>query len=131
MNRILPVVALALALACGAAPSGVAEVSQDDLLSGRSATLILDVRTPAEYAAGHVPDAVSIPHDQLAARLAEIEAFRDEPIVLYCESGGRAGRAASILADAGFTKLLHLEGDMSAWRKRGLPTEPAGAVPSQ
>lgn len=124
MMRIFPV--LVLALACSATPSQIGEISQDDLLSEPASTLILDVRTPDEFASGHVPNAVNIPHDQLAARLSEIEDFRNTTVVVYCERGGRAGKAASVLSGAGFSKIRHLEGDMSGWRQRNLPTEPAG-----
>ena len=121
MNRVVPL--LVLALACSSSPSEVGEISQDDLLSEPDSTLILDVRTPGEFASGHVPKAVNIPHDQLAVRLTEIENFRNAPVVVYCERGGRAGKATSVLANAGFSKIHHLEGDMSEWHERDLPTE--------
>ncbi|MBW2387045.1 MAG: rhodanese-like domain-containing protein [Deltaproteobacteria bacterium] len=125
MNRILAL--LMLALACSATPSQVSEISQTALLAEPTSTLILDVRTAAEFASGHVPGAVNIPHDQLAARLSEVESFRSAPVVVYCKSGRRAGMATSVLADAGFSKLHHLTGDMNAWSQQGLPTEPANA----
>ena len=59
---------------------------------GVSSPVILDVRTPEEYAAGHVPGAINIPHDQVRARLAEIDSAKDQPIVVYCRSGRRAAR---------------------------------------
>jgi phage shock protein E len=80
---------------------------------------VLDVRTPQEYAEGHVPGAVNVPHDQLASRLAEVP--KDKDVVLYCKSGRRAGIAADVLAANGYTRLSHLEGDMSAWVEKGRP----------
>jgi rhodanese-related sulfurtransferase len=127
MNRLISLVVFAVA--CSAAPTEVMIISPDDLLSEPDSTLILDVRTPAEFASGHVPKAINIPHDQLAARLTEIDDFREAPVVVYCEHGGRAGKAESLLADAGFSKIHHLEGDMSGWRERDLPTEPADKTP--
>ena len=88
-----------------------------------TAPLLLDVRTPEEYASGHVPGAVNIPHDQLGSRVNEIEAHRDQEVVVYCERGGRAANAAETLEAAGFITIRHLSGDMSAWRDAGLPTE--------
>lgn len=79
---------------------------------------MLDVRRPDEYAAGHVPGAVNIPHDQIADRLAELEASKDKPIVAYCGSGRRAAIALATLHEAGFTKLLHLTGDMPGWEQQ-------------
>jgi phage shock protein E len=102
----------------------VQEISQQDLLSNppRDA-LILDVRTPGEFGEGHVPNAVNIPHNELASRLSELNSSSDRPIVLYCKSGRRAGMAAEVLQRAGYTDLHHLTGDMNAWMAAGLPTE--------
>ena len=80
---------------------------------------VLDVRTPQEYADGHVPGAVNVPYDQLASRLAEVP--KDKDVVLYCKSGRRAGIAADMLAANGYTRLSHLEGDMNAWVEKGRP----------
>lgn len=121
--------AIALAAACdsGTTSSGagaVDEMSQQTLMSSApEGALVLDVRTPEEYAAGHVPNATNIPHDQLVDRLAELGPDKHRDIVLYCKSGRRAGLAAETLAEAGFTRLHHLTGDMDGWRAAGLPVE--------
>jgi rhodanese-related sulfurtransferase len=82
--------------------------------------LVLDVRPEAEYAAGHIPGAVSVPHDQLAARLAELPEKAD--IVAYCR--GRycvfAPEAVRLLRARGFSARL-LEGGLPDWRLAGLP----------
>ena len=107
----------------GDTPS-VQEISQQDLLSNPpQGALILDVRTPGEFGEGHVPNAVNIPHNELASRLAELDSASDRPIVLYCKSGRRAGMATTVLQGAGYTDLHHLTGDMSGWTAAGLPTE--------
>ena len=82
---------------------------------------VLDVRTPQEYAEGHVPGAVNVPYDQLASRLAEVP--KDKDVVLYCRTGRRTGIAAEVLAANGYTRLSHLEGDMTAWVEKGRPVE--------
>jgi rhodanese-related sulfurtransferase len=114
---------------CGAADTDaptVREISQQELLSSPpTGALILDVRTVAEFDSGHVPNAVNIPHDELASRLAELDSGLDRPVVVYCRSGRRAGMAASVLLEGGYTEILHLEGDMTAWNANGLPTETA------
>ena len=115
---------LAFSLACSDEPASVASLTPDELLSSPPANaLILDVRTPEEYARGHVPGAVNIPHTEVEARLDELSGDKDRPVVVYCERGGRAGQAEATLLAAGFTDLRHLEGDMSAWREAGRPTE--------
>ena len=124
MHRIAPAALLALALACGTPPAGVTDISPEQLLtSPPKGALVLDVRSTGEFASGHVPGASNIPHDALAARLAELGDDRGRPVVVYCESGRRAGMAASTLLEAGFTDVRHLAGDMGAWRAAGRPTE--------
>jgi phage shock protein E len=85
--------------------------------------VIVDVRTPAEFAQGHVPGAINIPVDQVANRLSELAGARNKDIVLYCRSGKRAGQAAEVLKSNGFNKLLHMEGDMPKWEAAKLPVE--------
>ena len=119
--------AAAAPAALAAAKAAPPLISPDALL-GRQAEqdpslLLLDVRTPAEYAAGHVPGAVNIPYDQVASRLGEIP--KDKDVVLYCHSGRRAGLAAEALEANGYTRLQHLQGDMQGWQKDGRPVEGA------
>jgi rhodanese-related sulfurtransferase len=82
-------------------PAGqVTEISQEELLQSPPANvLVLDVRTPAEYDAGHVPHAINVPHDQLAGRLDELAIETDRPIVVYCKGGVRADNAAKVLIE--------------------------------
>jgi phage shock protein E len=64
----------------------------------------VDVRTPEEYAARHVPNALNLPLDSLESRLSELGP-KDRPLVLYCRSGARSSVAAVILARAGFQRV--------------------------
>jgi rhodanese-related sulfurtransferase len=133
-----------LLLACGLLAGGVAlaadsapatatpensatPISQVDLLARLEKKdpdlVVLDVRTPAEFAAGHVPGARNVSHDQLPAKLAELAALKDKPVVLYCRSGRRTAIAGQTLRGAGFSQLLHLEGDWLAWEAEKRPVE--------
>jgi phage shock protein E len=116
-----------LLVASGCSPADAPEVqplSQEQLLSAPPAgALILDVRSEAEFGSGHVPGAINIPHDQLASRLSDLDSEMARPVVVYCRSGKRAGIASAVLLAAGYTNVLHLEGDMNAWQANGLPTE--------
>jgi rhodanese-related sulfurtransferase len=94
---------------------------RERLDDGDKAPYVLDVRTAEEFVAGHVPGAVNIPYDQVASRLAEVPKDRD--VVLYCRSGRRAQLAAAVLADKGYARLEHLQGDMPAWAEQGRPVE--------
>lgn len=83
--------------------------------------LVVDVREPTEYAAGHVPGAVSIPQADLALRLESLP--RDRDLLVVCEGGTRSARAARFLKQTGFSRVTNLLGGTSAWRKAGLPTD--------
>lgn len=74
---------------------------------------LVDVRTPGEFAAGHIAGAVNIPLQQLDSRLAELQP-RDVAVVVYCRSGHRSGNAARLLKSAGFP-AVHDLGPMSRW----------------
>ena len=89
-----------------------------------TAPLIIDVRTAEEYSAGHVPDAVNIPHTDLAKRLGEVKS--QNGVALYCMIGPRARLGEETLREAGVTKIYHLEGGFAAWRESGLPVEEGG-----
>ena len=92
------------------------------LLVEGSAPEILDVRTPAEYAAEHIPGARLIPLDEL-----DISAFLkqrspgNKPLYVLCQSGGRAGRAIRMFQRAGFDGCVLVEGGIQAWIDGGLP----------
>lgn len=122
--------ALALALPVAVASlwpnENTEEVAPEEILArieAGTAPVLLDVRSREEFASGHVPGALNIPHDELAQRLGEIEGDRSQEVVVYCERGPRASRAADVLEDAGFREVRHLEGNMSAWRAAGRPTQ--------
>lgn len=104
---------------CTAQEADISQVELMQRIKANHAGLILDVRSPQEYAEGHVPGAVNIPHNQLGSRLSEIGSYKDKEIVLYCAVGGRVVTAANTLRAAGFSKLLHLDGDMNGWRSNG------------
>ena len=124
-TRALGLVAAVAVSFAALADGELAPLSQDAYLalpqSGAQAPFVLDVRTPEEFVTGHVPGAVNIPYDQVAARLAEVP--KDKDVVLYCRSGRRAGMAAEVLAANGYTRLKHLEGDMPAWIEKGRPVD--------
>src|SRR5262245_45434778 len=75
---------------------------------------VLDVRTEAEWANGHIPRATLIPVDELEDRLRELPP-KDARILVHCAAGGRSLQACQILADKGWTRLLNLAGGMHAW----------------
>lgn len=88
----------------------------------RGEAVLIDVRPPIEYESGHLPGAVSLPVDQLPARLDELP--RDRPIVAYCRGAYClfADEAVALLRRHGF-EALRLEGGWPEWRAEGRPTE--------
>lgn len=105
----LAAVAAALALAAPSLPTpGVVDGATAQALAAAGA-VVVDVRTPAEYQAGHIPGARLIPYDQIAARAGELPA-KDRPVVLYCRTGRRTGIAAAALRDLGYTAVYDLQG---------------------
>ncbi|MFC4785776.1 rhodanese-like domain-containing protein [Nocardioides sp. MAHUQ-72] len=95
------------------------DVDQLDTVLGDGGVLI-DVREPGEYAAGHVPGAVLIPMGQLTSRLDELD--RTVPVHLICASGNRSGAMTDILAARRFD-AVNVLGGTSAWAHSGRPLE--------
>lgn len=73
--------------------------------------VVLDVRTPEEYAEAHLPAATNVPVDGFADHLADVEKLaggdKSKPIVVYCAAGARAAKAKRVLDDAGYTKVVN------------------------
>jgi phage shock protein E len=90
-----------------AAPAPAAAATPQAAAAPQGEVVYLDVRTPAEFAAGHVKGAVLVPHDQVGARLAELEQYRDRDLVVYCRSGRRSAIAIDVLKANGFTRLTN------------------------
>lgn len=78
--------------------------------------LLLDVRTPEEFAARHLEGSINVPVDELDARLGELESRKAGPIIVYCKSGSRAERAKIALDKAGFSKVYNLR-SIDNWEK--------------
>lgn len=82
-------------------------------------TVILDVRTPAEFAEGHLPGAVNLPVESpdFAAQLATLDPGAGYAV--YCRSGNRSQAALAIMQQSGFTNAYHLGGGIGAWQQAG------------
>ncbi|OQW61222.1 MAG: hypothetical protein BVN28_07990 [Nitrospira sp. ST-bin4] len=89
-------------------------------------TLIVDVREPNEFAAGHVPGAINIPRGVIEFKIWNQVGYPantqlDQPIVLQCQSGNRASLAAQSLADLGFTRITAVVMSLDDWQTTGQP----------
>ncbi len=99
----------------------LAEWSQSEFLekSRQENVVIVDVRSKREFIAGHIAGAINIPYDEIQHHFNRFT--KDRSIVLYCQSGRRAGIAEKVLFENGFKNLFHLKGDFGAWKDNGLP----------
>lgn len=104
--------------------NGIPQISVADLADD---TLILDVREPNEYAAGHAPGAVSIPLGEVRARLAEVPASEGR-LAVICKGGVRSQKAAEFLASQGLA-VRNIVGGTTAWDAAGKPLVDASGQP--
>lgn len=93
------------------------------LMINREDAVVIDVRTAAEFAEGHIPNARSVPLDKLAERITEFESLKSRPIIVSCQTGARSGGASGQLRKQGFAKVFNLAGGIGAWRQAGLPVK--------
>lgn len=82
---------------------------------------VLDVRTPGEFADGHLQGATLIPVQEFQRRIGELASHRQEPVFVYCHSGNRSTVAAKMLIDAGFEQVINLRKGINDWKAAGLP----------
>lgn len=123
ISRIIMVIGIILVIAVAGCATGI---MRDDLLKemqGDNPPLIVDVRSQGEYDRDHVPGAVHIPFYAIGSGLRDIGHAKQDPVVLYCEHGPRAGIAGLSLLLSGYDKVYSLEGHMKAWRTNEFPIE--------
>lgn len=89
----------------------------EKLIAKEKKLLIIDVRTAAEYKAGHVPGAINIPRGLLEFKLINKEKSADRPILVYCKSGARASFASQQLTALGYKNVKNMTGGWLAWAK--------------
>jgi rhodanese-related sulfurtransferase len=90
-------------------------------LINRGKTTIVDVRTPEEFAKGHLRDAKNIPLADLSNRIGELDKSKTKTVVVVCQTGGRSDKAVRQLKAAGFDDAYSLEGGLAAWQAANLP----------
>jgi adenylyltransferase/sulfurtransferase len=92
------------------------------ITTGGDDFVLLDVREPHEWNAGHLPDALHIPLQQLPSRLGDLP--REQEIVVYCRMGGRSANAQQFLKANGFENVRNLAGGITAWKRDVDPSMP-------
>lgn len=124
MKKLLVSLTLLGALVLSACGSGASAVQKLDPqafadAASQSGVVILDVRSPEEFASGHLTNAtnVNVEDPGFADAIAALD--KNVTYAVYCHSGRRSGIATSQMAAAGFTKLVELEGGVQAWQQAG------------
>ncbi len=103
------------------APAPQVSVEEAKVLLDGGGVQLVDVREPWEHEEAHIPGCRLIPLGEVPLRFQEID--REMPVVVYCKSGGRSGKAVVFLRDQGYGKALNLTGGILAWANAQLPTE--------
>ncbi|CAM5213605.1 rhodanese-like domain-containing protein [Alishewanella longhuensis] len=96
--------------------------TQLTLLVNRENAVVVDIRSEDEFRKGHITDAKNIKQAEIdSQKLAGLEKQKDAPIIVVCQAGMSASKAAASLAKQGFTKVSILQGGMGAWTGASLP----------
>lgn len=94
---------------------------QTIMLVNREHGVILDIRDKKAFDVGHIVDAINIPLAKLKERLAELNKFKEKPLVVVCQLGSQSGDAIKTLEENGFTSVSRMKGGMAEWQAQGLP----------
>lgn len=123
-QRILPLILLITLVNIFAQAQSVKQLDpqsfEKKLKESKGANLV-DVRTPGEYAQGHLANAVMIDvnSNDFKSRVAKLD--KTKPVFVYCKAGSRSSSAADILNDMGFKEIYDLNGGITAWQRANKP----------
>lgn len=105
------------------APAQLVTVPEAEKLIADKKVVVLDVRTPSEFAAGHIAGATNLDfHDKdFQAKLGKLD--KSQPYLVHCAVGGRSGKAGKLMSTMDFKSVYDLKGGLTAWEKAGKPVE--------
>ncbi|MFA5984540.1 MAG: rhodanese-like domain-containing protein [Methylococcaceae bacterium] len=104
----------------------IKEIDIAQSLAKLDGTLILDVREPAEFSSGHLPNAINIPRGVLEFKISDHPNFKNkhnDEIIVYCQSGNRSALATVALNQMGYSNALSMIGGFQAWLQAGHQTQ--------
>ena len=135
--KLVSTLIVALAIGAGTSMTRAAEAAKPDasavkhvdaaaaakLVKGDSKLTVLDIRTPAEFATGHIKGAknYNFQGDGFRGELNQLD--KNKPYLVHCASGGRSTKSLELFKQLGFKSLYHLDGGIKAWEKASLPVE--------
>lgn len=125
-NIVLSLSVLAFVVcSCAKEQEGISVVDSNNFEQQmkESSSQIVDVRTPEEFSEGHIANAVNmdVTADGFEQQIETLN--KEKPVMVYCKSGGRSARAASILKDKGFKNVYDLDGGIIGWEEAKKPIE--------
>lgn len=120
-NLLYLLLPLLFLTACNAQPKGMRDidVAEATKLIAEGGWEVVDVRTPEEFAEGHLKDASNINYFDDDFRKSLDELPKDKSYIMYCHSGNRSGKAHKIMKELGFETVFNLKGGMTAWKRSG------------
>mgnify|MGYP001822324786 CR=1 FL=1 len=83
--------------------------------------IFVDLRDGGDYGKGHIANAVSIPAAKIDGRMAELDKYKEKPVVLVCKMGQHSGAVGKKLGQAGYSRVFRMSGGMMEWGQQQLP----------
>jgi rhodanese-related sulfurtransferase len=125
-HGLLPLIVLMTVISLFAQAQSVKKLDPQNFekkLKESKEAILIDVRTPGEYAQGHLANAtlIDINSDDFKSRVAKLN--KSKPVFVYCKAGSRSGSAVDIMEDMGFKEIYDLSGGITAWQKANKPIE--------
>lgn len=127
-NMLLLAAGMLLVVAWDAGAAGFREATPSEasaVLESRRGTpgfVLLDVRTPAEFAEERIDGSVNLDFQSKSFRDELGKLDREATYLLYCRSGNRSGKALKVMQELGFRDVIHLSAGIVQWKEKGLPT---------
>jgi len=107
-----------------AAKQQITEIDTASAQGKLTGCIVLDVREPEEFAAGHLPGAINIPRGVLEFKVdahPAVQGRHEAAILVYCQTGGRSALATQVLNQMGYAHAVSMAGGFKAWSDNGLP----------
>jgi len=124
MKSVLSILIFLFLIACSSKEKMSGTIGADDFKHQiESGATILDVRTPEEFATGHIANSINMDFKNPAFRENVAMLDKSKTYAVYCASGVRSGKAADLMKEQGFNFVYTLEGGIRTWKDKGLPLE--------
>ncbi|SFI16369.1 Rhodanese-related sulfurtransferase [Paraburkholderia megapolitana] len=106
---------------------GVTAGEATQLINRRNA-VVVDLRSAADFATGHLPSARHVEFAELQAKVGQLVKNKNNPVLLVCQTGQQSNKAVRVVQDAGYAEVHVLQGGLNAWQQAGMPVVKQGAA---